>query len=149
VLIAKGTYYPTGVQNGTQRDSTFGIFRTGIMLFGGYPNGGGVRFSGDGATILSANIGNIQDSTDNSYHVVVVTGVNSDIGAIRLDGLTIKDAFVNRFDRDIVYYNGVVDTVSSRRGGGIAIQNNHANFNIEIYNCKVTNNLMNMGAGLY
>src|SRR4051812_23543346 len=41
VHIAKGTYYATGIQSGTDRDSTFLIARGGVTLLGAYPPGGG------------------------------------------------------------------------------------------------------------
>src|SRR5690606_27811121 len=39
IYIAKGTYYPTGNQNGTDRNAAFLIpKRGGIEIYGGYPN---------------------------------------------------------------------------------------------------------------
>src|SRR6476660_7133684 len=57
IHIAKGTYYPTGIQNGTDRDSTFLIAREGIQLLGAYPSGGGSRNAALNPTVLSGNIG--------------------------------------------------------------------------------------------
>src|SRR5690606_12712719 len=76
ILVAQGTYYPTGVQNGTNRDSTFLIPQAGgIKLYGGYPSGGGTRDIATNTTILSGDIGAANDSTDNNYHGMVIAGL--------------------------------------------------------------------------
>src|SRR5690606_20068338 len=41
ILVAKGTYYPAGVQYDTDRDKTFLIARGGLKVYGGFPSGGG------------------------------------------------------------------------------------------------------------
>ena len=42
IFIAKGTYYPTGAQSGTNRDSAFLILRGDIYLFGGFDPANGI-----------------------------------------------------------------------------------------------------------
>ncbi len=92
IHVAKGTYYPTGVQNSTDRDSAFQLMRGGLWLFGGYPNGGGTRNITANPTILSGDIGTANDPTDNSYHVLVATGIPGFAvytDTLILDGLTV------------------------------------------------------------
>ncbi len=73
VHVAKGTYYPTVVQSYTSRDDAFLINRGAVNVYGGYPSGGGSRNPTANPTVLSGNIGSPILSTDNSYHVLVVT----------------------------------------------------------------------------
>jgi hypothetical protein len=90
ILVAKGTYYPTGVQNGTNRDSSFVILRGKLKLYGGYPNGGGTRNIAGNPTYLSGDIGTLNDTTDNSYHVMVIAGnIAAAEDSIVVDGFTI------------------------------------------------------------
>lgn len=69
INVAQGIYYPTAT---TDRGIYFNI-PNGKKLFGGFPTGGGARNSELYPTILSGDIGTIEDNTDNSYHVVFLT----------------------------------------------------------------------------
>ncbi len=89
INIAKGTYYPTGAQSSTNRDSSFHIKRGGIKLFGGYPTGGGTRNVTANPTLLSGDIGAVSDNSDNSYHVVIVTDIAANADSTLVDGLSI------------------------------------------------------------
>jgi len=62
ILVAAGTYYPTGLQSRRDRDSSFLILRSGIKIYGGFPTGGGLRDLSTNTTVLSGNIGNPADS---------------------------------------------------------------------------------------
>ncbi|WP_165760478.1 MBG domain-containing protein [Niastella populi] len=88
ILVAKGTYYPTGAQNGTNRDSSFLIQRGKLKFFGGYPNGGGARDVTANPTVLSGDIGAANDSIDNSYHLMVIVDVPAAADSIVIDGFT-------------------------------------------------------------
>ncbi|AUC86356.1 hypothetical protein CW731_14190 [Polaribacter sp. ALD11] len=50
-------------------------------------------------TILSGDIGTVDDNTDNTYHVVVSAG---DLGTARLDGFTIVDGYADSDDPAIL-----------------------------------------------
>ena len=119
ILVAKGTYYPTGSQSGTNRDSTFAIFRGGLKIYGGYPSGGGARDFVANPTVLSGDIGTPGDSTDNSYHVMVVAGITATADSIILDGFRISDGNANAYTsntfngQNIERYNGAGMAVSS------------------------------------
>jgi gliding motility-associated-like protein len=88
ILVARGTYYPTGVQNGTNRDSTFLIMRGKLKLFGGYPNGGGARDVSANPTVLSGDIGTANDTLDNTYHLMVIVDIPAAADSIVIDGFT-------------------------------------------------------------
>lgn len=144
ILVAKGTYYPTGAQNGTNRDSTFLFKRGKLKVYGGYPNGGGTRNIAANPTILSGNIGNPADSTDNSYHVAVLVGVNTD--SLVIDGFRIQNGTAN-VDA-VYYYNGT--SLNSRHGGGVGIVTNSSNPKIALRNCSFTRNYSGFwGGGLF
>lgn len=116
IFIAAGTYYPTGMQTSTDRDSAFCIYRGGIKLYGGYPAGGGVRNIDSNIVILDGGIGS-NTASDNSYHVMVIAGIGSDADSIVVDGITMKSALANA--NTVRILNGV--QLKRSYGGGLAI----------------------------
>jgi hypothetical protein len=71
VFVAKGTYKPDVAGPGN-RNLSFGM-KTGVVVLGGFPTGGGTLASRNwvsNPTILSGDIGTAGVATDNSYHVV-------------------------------------------------------------------------------
>ncbi len=91
ILVAEGTYWPdedTANPSGTgSRTATFQLI-SGVAIKGGYAGCGEPDPDArDHETILSGDIGVIDSNTDNSYHVVTGTGVDS-TGV--LDGFTIS-----------------------------------------------------------
>ncbi len=106
IHVAQGTYYPdegTG-QTDNDRTSTFQLLN-GVIIFGGYPAGGGSEQERDptaNETILSGDlqqddvsepgIDDLSSLSDNAYHVVTGTGTNS---TARLIGFTIKRGHAN------------------------------------------------------
>jgi predicted outer membrane repeat protein len=141
IYIAKGTYYPTGVQSGTNRDSTFRLLRGGLRVYGGYPNGGGTKDISAYPTILSGAIGSVTDSNDNSYHVIVTTNVSSTGDSIVLDGLRIVRGRANGNGSKL--YNGV--NVNNEYGAGIYMANL---FNkLLIKDCQFTSNSASTNGG--
>ncbi len=84
IWVAKGTYYPT---TGTDRDMSFNLVAD-VSLYGGFAGTESALDERDwetNETILSGDIGTLDDNSDNSYHVVV----GSDDAVI--DGFTIQD----------------------------------------------------------
>ncbi len=120
IHIARGNYYPTGSQSGTNRDSAFLIARGGINLFGGYPSGGGTRAIFAYQTVLSGAIGVASSDTDNSYHVLVVAGIAAAADSVKLDGLTIRSGRANGAGNKI--YNGI--PIFRGSGGGMHVSQN-------------------------
>jgi gliding motility-associated-like protein len=145
ILIAKGTYYPTGIKTGTNRDSTFLITAGGIKLYGGYNSTTGIRNIAANTTILSGDIGVAGDSTDNSYHVITIAGAAGADSAI-IDGVTITAANANNNVNKT--YNA--QAVNQCFGAGIAIYNNSSL--VVINNCIITKNaatnLASIGGGV-
>ncbi|HEX2899580.1 MAG TPA: hypothetical protein VHS96_07675, partial [Bacteroidia bacterium] len=71
ILVAAGTYKPDLAAPGN-RSLSFGM-KTGVVLLGGFPTGGGTLAQRNwvtNPTILSGDIGTQGVHTDNSYHVV-------------------------------------------------------------------------------
>jgi extracellular elastinolytic metalloproteinase len=91
VLVAKGTYFPTLINARTQSfnipDNTF--------VFGGFPTGGGTfaqRNFVSNESILSGDLGTLNNITDNSYHVVKIDSARQNT---ILDGFTITNGNAN------------------------------------------------------
>lgn len=147
IMVAKGTYYATGDQGGSNRDSAFLIpQRGGIKIYGGYPNGGGTRNINAYPTILSGDIGVPGNNSDNSYHVLVMTGTTPGADSVVVDGFTITGANANGNN---YYYNNVL--TNQNEGGGVLFRNNvNASSKIAIRNCNIINNNAGIwGAGIY
>jgi len=147
IYVAKGTYYPTGAQNSTDRNATFLIPRRGgIEIYGGYPNEGGTRNIQNNPTILSGDIGIPDDKTDNSCHVMVMTGTLPDAGPVVIDGFTVTGGNANSGTQ--YTYNGVL--TNQTEGGGLLFRlNDHIGENITIRNSKITANSANTAGGIY
>ncbi len=138
INIAKGTYYPTGIQSDTNRNASFLITR-GIRLLGGYPTGGGTRQFSTNPTVLSGDIGTPSDSTDNSYNVVFA--FNS-WDTVVLDGLTVTKGVAN--GTGDLYYNGIM--IPRISGGGMILESTNAS----IRNCLFTQNYASgYGGGIF
>ena len=149
ILVAAGTYYPTGLQSGTDRDSSFLILRSGIKIYGGYPGGGGLRDLSVNTTVLSGNIGNPDDISDNSVHVLVVAGVGQSADSVVLDGLSFCDAAGSAVANSTKTYNGV--PVLKTAGGGVNCTDNSTE-NMVFRNCLFSNNVLYSsigGGGMY
>ncbi len=144
ILVAAGTYYPTGVQSGTDRDATFAITRNGLSVLGGYNAATGTRDLTANTTILSGDIGVANTITDNSYHVMVLAGVpNSTTDSLIIEGFTISNAFANTPSNLTI--NGQV--ISRANGGGISARSVFANTAIRL--CIIKGNSALYGGGIY
>ncbi|MDY0348854.1 MAG: YDG domain-containing protein, partial [Tenuifilaceae bacterium] len=122
--VAAGTYKPTGT---TDRNVSFVLLQD-LGLYGGFNGTETSREERDwraNATILSGDIGTIDDNTDNSYHVVL--GPNT--GAT-LDGFTIT--------------RGNATGAANNMGGGMF----NTSGPIRIENCTFTNNHAGEGGAL-
>ncbi len=149
VLVAKGTYYPLyappASNTSSIRDNSFYIFRDNIALIGGYPSGGiGTKDHITNPTILSGNIGALNDSTDNVFHVVMIAGTNSSPldTTVFIDGFTIADANGNSSLPNLNLNTGV--NISRNFGGGIV--NMYASPKMQ--NCIILKNYAQVGGGI-
>jgi len=144
VLVAKGTYYPTGLQSGTNKDSAFAILRGGVKVYGGYNASTGNRDIVGNTTILSGDIGTAGSITDNSYHVMVVAGLSTTDDSVVVDGFTIQNGNSTTGSS----YNYGSTSVIRNYGGGIAIFHDHNGQKTVLRNCTLINNKTLAGAGM-
>jgi len=143
IWIAKGTYYPSSYAYGagsTPRDYAFGL-KDGVNMYGGFAGNETLlsqRNIAANPTILSGDIGVLNDNSDNCYHVVVAPGTNNAV----LDGFIIKDGNANG--------TGTVDVLGHtfyQNGGGAIFASSSS---VAISNCVIkSNNAANYGAGAY
>ncbi|WP_353720741.1 choice-of-anchor Q domain-containing protein [Dyadobacter sp. 676] len=145
ILVAKGTYYPTGIASGTNRESAFHIDRGGIKIFGGYDAGTGQRNLAVNRTILSGAIGDAGSATDNSYHVMVIAGIPADADSIEVDGFVITDSYTD--GGGSTRYNGI--DLPQNYGGGIFSRRNGIGSKLRFANLIIRNNYANYAAGMY
>jgi len=140
IWVAEGTYLPTTPHNGaTDRHQTFFI-ASDVKIFGGFSGSetmSSQRNWNTHPTILSGDIGAVNDISDNAYHVVWIEGCNS---TMELDGFTIT--------KGKLHFNAAV------ANAGAGIYNNAANHNSTptIRNCIITGNegaTNTIGAGMY
>lgn len=138
IWVAEGTYFPT---NSTNRNISFEI-PDSVRLFGGFSGIEAANYDLDlrdfiaNPTILSGNINNPNDSTDNSFHVVRLSNVGRET---LIDGFTITHghatgaAFTDQLD-----------------GAGIYLDGRSGNFSSPtIRNCLIENNYARTGAGIF
>lgn len=119
ILVARGTYYPTGIQSSTNVDSAFTILRGGLKIYGGYPAGGGIRNLSANPTTLSGNIGNAATSNDNSSHVMVIVGIGSTADSLVVDGFTIQSGYAGHGNNNDPGHDYGGTMVPGYYGGGI------------------------------
>jgi hypothetical protein len=133
IKVAAGTYKPA-VSN---RDSSF-LMMHGKVYLGGYPNTGNPTDAERNPvlhpTILSGNIGNQNDSADNTRHVIYINNVDT---AIIIDGFTIMHGQAE-------YYNTQQPFAFLFQGGGLLSMSSRTT----IRNCTFRNNYANSGGGL-
>ncbi|MBI1266546.1 MAG: hypothetical protein GC193_03840 [Cryomorphaceae bacterium] len=140
--IAEGTYKPSL----SDRYTSFEL-PLGVSLFGGF-DGTETNLSQrdwkSHKTTLSGNIGNLNDSTDNSIHVVtLVQRVANHIYQVSLDGLIIRDG--HAFDSTAT--SG--DTYDLRSGAGCRfyLPNYYLNVVTNLSNCVIAQNAAHSDGG--
>lgn len=157
IWVARGTYKPT---TNTSRDSSF-VMRNNLAIYGGFA-GTETQLSQrnwvTNKTILSGDIGVLNNTTDNSYNVVRNDNNGLNNTAI-MDGFTITGGNANS-----AAYVGSVGGAIFNRGGSAVYQNcmligNQARvyaggFFSEtgtptLINCVLAGNVAWFGAGLY
>lgn len=149
IWVKKGTYYPTST---TGRDSSFRIARNNIKLYGGFAGTETLlseRSISAYPTILSGDIGVVDDSTDNSYHVLTIFGRST----AKIDSNTIVDGFIitkgNGQSGGSYTYGGL--TFNRQDGAGIYLYGIGTGNQCSpiISNCTISRNAANFGGGLY
>ena len=122
IWVAAGTYKPSAYPAGctdceTNRDFTFQL-KDGVSLYGGFAGTEDAISDRDIAanpTILSGDIGTLDNSSDNVHHVVLAAFADTN-PTTRLDGFTITMGSANGSSNITV--NGA--TIPRNRGGGIS-----------------------------
>ena len=123
--VAKGTYVPNTNFYGTRYDApqysttmTF-YLKKPIKIYGGFLGTETALTQRNwevNETILSGNIRDLADSTDNIYHVLLIMGKEtSQLENVTVDGFTISDGYAN------VQTSSIVDGIAvyAYNGGGI------------------------------
>lgn len=154
IRVAKGTYKPSvifapgvaspGEVGPNNRYNTFQL-KSGVAIYGGYDDqGNGTRNILLNETILSGDLGVLNDNSDNAYNVVMI--VNGTTGVV-LDGLTITGGYANGTQ------NRSLSSASHPAfyGGGILLRNSDGIFrNLKIIrNTARTNSSATYGGGFF
>ena len=151
IWVAKGTYIPnTNLYGTVYTPPSFSLnmsfyLKKPIKIYGGFigtENSLTQRNWEVNETILSGNIRDLADSTDNIYHVMLIAGTEaSPLENVTVDGFTISDGFANVITDITVDGN----TVYAYNGGGI--------YNIyaspELKNLKIIRNVGFVGGGIH
>lgn len=135
ILIAEGTYYPTQTLPGSTdpRTKCFLLQDSNVVLIGGYKASSGSRTGK--ASILSGDIGTKNNKSDNSYHVLIHTFLDS---TTHFQHLTIQDGNATSStpfivpNTSIIIHNaggGICGRRSTLKLSNIKLINNHANGN--------------------
>lgn len=109
IWVAEGTYLPEiPAPPVDPRKATFQL-KTGVYLYGAFPNGGGDGTFGArmvnrlrDSTILSGNINNPDDPTDNSYRILEAKAT----GIVVVDGFVVRDGYANLAEGNHRYGGG-------------------------------------------
>jgi parallel beta-helix repeat protein len=147
IWVAKGTYYPIydpvsfSCGPTDNRTKTF-LLVTDVKVYGGFA-GGETSIAGrdfvTNETILSGDLGTLNNVTDNAYHVVVSAGV---VNYAVLDGFTITGGNANV--NSTITVNG--QPINARLGAGIMLYSSTP----FITNCVIKNNTSSLdGGGMY
>jgi len=138
IFVAMGRYYPDEGSGQTDDDrlSTFQL-KSGVAVFGGFPEGGGelsIRNPATNPTVLSGDIDQNDEApfintSGNAYNVVTAFGVGD---TALLDGFTVTSG------------NAFGDSDQENRGGGIRIAEGGSPV---IRDCVFLSNFASVGGG--
>ena len=153
IWVAQGTYYPIRPANNlntispNNRDNAF-VIKANTYLYGGFagtetqlsqrvlPPLGTVNGS-----ILSGNIGNPNDSTDNAHHVVICAG---NTGDACIDGFSITEGYTEYV---LGSYLSPVNGLSISRAYAAGLFMRYSS--LIVNNVNIINNTATVGAGVY
>lgn len=150
IWVRSGTYYPSGSQSHSNRDTSFVITNPNTILMGGFS---GVETDTSqrnptvNPTILCGDIGNANDSTDNSYHLIVLVCDSDVLENFVIDGFTIRDGNANgKTTHDFLSFS-----IYQNQGAGLLIYSQGINQEMSptIRNCIFRNNYAYYGSTIY
>lgn len=142
IWVAKGTYKTTAT---TTRTVYFNI-PSDVKVYGGFVGTETMlsqRNFRTNVTVLSGEIGNVNTTTDNSYHVV---NLDASSANTILDGFTVTGGYANFDPGKVISAPASPSTSTIETGGGIVIQNAGIP---TIANCMIVNNAAVTGGGIY
>ncbi len=142
VWVAAGTHKPTTIAgNGaTDRNKSF-VLKNDVKVYGGFAGTEtalGQRDWNANITILSGDLGIVNNTSDNAYHVVISAG---DMGTPVLDGFTITKG--NGNGSNDISVNG--SSIQNLYGGGIYIYFSKP----VLSNLVISSNNAQYGGGIY
>ena len=154
IWVSSGTYKPIRPANkldeidSNNRDNAF-VLKADVNIYGGFkgsetniyqrPDNSPFNENQETVSILSGDIGNPFDNTDNCYHVVISVG---DVGTACLDGFTITDGNAN--SNNFIIVNSL--SIYRYSGGGMVNVESSPTIN----NTTIKRNDANMqGGGIY
>lgn len=166
VWVKSGTYRPDRATNGANkgRENTFSI-PSSIKVYGGFAgteSSTEQRNIGLNPTILSGDIGTLNDASDNTYHVVTINSLDT-----RLDGFIVEGGNANHATNNTlnggggIYINGfypgtlpvfancVVRNNNCYRNGGGIYANYLSDYSLDIIQCVFYGNTAARGAAVY
>ncbi len=121
IWVAQGTYYP-----GVNRTDSFAI-KNGVAVYGGFAATELERSERDwesNVTVLSGDIGTLDDISDNSYHVIYNNGLAD---TAILDGFTVTGGNADGSDSDD-NGGGIYNTNSNPTLNNLIVSSNSADF---------------------
>ncbi|MEE8153373.1 MAG: right-handed parallel beta-helix repeat-containing protein [Phycisphaerales bacterium] len=159
IFVAAGTYHPDEgpTQTPDDRSAAYDMIED-VAVYGGFLNGDdfGDRDPIANETILSGELDDPGDNTDNSFHVVTFSTLTGNPAL--LDGFTVRDGFadgtiaigggvfvVNTDDaliRNCVFEENIAST-----GGGVGVQISTGDM-VEVRNCLFEQNEAAEGGGI-
>ncbi|RYY54389.1 MAG: right-handed parallel beta-helix repeat-containing protein, partial [Chitinophagaceae bacterium] len=153
IFVAAGKYIPgrpadqvgLGTVNSTNRDNAF-VLKKGVKIFGGFAATGNPSFSArnwtDNLCVLSGDIGEENDNTDNVYHVII--SVDDDKATI-LDGFTISGGVAQEATP---YHTTTVEgkQIATNHGGGMCNMASSPTLKNNIFN---SNQAQGWGGAIY
>ncbi len=162
IWVAEGNYYPdeTTAANSNDRFSSF-YLKTGLAIYGGFAGAETVlnqRNWTTHVTILSGEIQQDSDNSNNSYHIVRSTGL---LTTAVLDGFTIAAANANGVN-DEGTGGGMYNLFSSTTvancsfinnkaltGGAMTNDRSQGDFSVTVMNCNFSGNTSYYGGAIY
>ena len=150
VWVSAGVYKPTidpagNTNPADPRDVTFRL-KPGVELYGGFAGTETVLSARDfnsNLSVLSGDIGVVNDQSDNAYHVVLAFPPIGNTFGYTLDGFTIRDG--NASTNSSFIAPGA-PTVVRHQGGGVYIEL----ANVVLRNCRISHNsALSNGGGIY